>query len=205
MAILKNLAQATAIGTLVVASGVFNIVSAANLSEVPSGTYTVDPTHAYITFQYSHLGLSNPTLSFDDFTVDLNLDSQDPTKSMILVSIDPASIITGSPIFKEHLTGAEFFDVANNPEIVFQSTTIEAADDESFSVNGDLTIKGQSKPVTLNVTINAATSHPMTGKPVIGMDATGEILRSDYGLDKFVPHVSDGVTLNITAELNKVQ
>ncbi len=204
MAILNNLAKATAIGTLVVASGVLNIVSAADLSEVPSGTYTVDPTHAYITFQYSHLGLSNPTLSFDDFTVDLNLDSQDPTKSMILVSIDPASIITGSPIFKEHLTGEEFFDVSNNPEIVFQSTTIEAAGDDSYAVNGDLTIKGESKPVTLNVTINAAANHPMTGKPVIGMDATGEILRSDYGLDKFVPHVSDEVTLNITAELNKV-
>lgn len=205
MAILKNLAKATAIGTLVVASGVFNIVSAANLSEVPSGSYTVDPTHAYITFQYSHLGLSNPTLGFDDFTVELNLDSNDPTKSMVLVSIDPASIITGSAIFKEHLTGPDFFDVTNNPEITFQSTTIKATDDGTYAVNGELTIKGQSKPATLNVTINAAMNHPMTGQPVIGMGATGEVLRSDYGLDKFVPHVSDEMNLNITAELIKVQ
>ncbi len=205
MAILKNLAQTTAIGTLVVATGAFNIASAANLSEVPSGSYTVDPTHAYISFQYSHLGLSNPILSFDDFTVDLNLDSEDATKSMILVSIDPASILTGSAIFKDHLTGADWFDVANNPEIVFQSTTIEATGDDTYTVNGDLTIKGESKPVTLNVTVNAAMNHPMTGKPVIGIDATGELLRSDFGLDKFAPNVSDEVTLNISTELNKVQ
>ncbi len=202
---MNNLAKATAIGTLAFASGIFNFATAAGLSEVPSGSYTLDPTHAYITFQYSHLGLSNPTLGFDDFTVDLNLDSADPTKSMILVSIDPASIITGSAIFTEHLTGAEFFDVVNNPEITFQSTTIESTGDGTYSVNGDLTIKGESRPTTLNVTINAATNHPMTGKPVIGIGASGEILRSDYGLDKFVPHVSDEVSLNITAELNKVQ
>lgn len=205
MAIMSNLAKATAIGTLVVASGVSNIVSASSLAAVPSGSYSVDPTHAYITFQYSHLGLSNPTLGFDDFSVDLNLDSEDPTKSMILVSIDPASIITGSAIFKEHLTGEDFFDVSNNPEITFQSTTIEATGDDTYSVNGDLNIKGESRPTTLNVTINAAANHPVTGKPVIGMGATGEILRSDYGLDKFVPNVSDEVTLNITAELNKIQ
>ena len=205
MAILKNLAKTTAISTLVVASGVFNLVSAADLSVVPSGSYTVDPTHAFITFQYSHLGLSHPTLSFDDFTVDLNLDSDDATKSMILVSIDPASILTGSPIFKEHLTGEDWFDVANNPEIVFQSTTIEATGDSTYTVNGDLTIKGESKPVALDITVNAAMNHPITGKPVVGIDATGELLRSDFGLGKLAPNVSDEVSLNISAELNKVQ
>ncbi|ASJ72724.1 YceI family protein [Granulosicoccus antarcticus] len=205
MAILKNLAKATAITALLATSSLINIASAASLSDVPSGSYSVDPTHAFINLQYSHLGLSHPTLSFDDFTVDLNLDSEDPTKSMILVSIDPASVITGSAIFKDHLTSADWLDVAQFPEITFQSTTITANDDETYTVNGDLTVKGEIKPVTLNVTINAAMNHPMSGKPVVGIDATGELIRSDFGLGNYAPNVSDEMSLNITAELNKVQ
>jgi polyisoprenoid-binding protein YceI len=179
--------------------------AAADLSGVPSGSYTVDPTHSYINFQYSHLGLSNPTLSFDDFTIDLNLDSADPSKSMVTVSIDANSIVAGSELWKGHLVGDEFFDTANNPDIMFQSSSIEAEGDGAFKVMGDLTIKGQSKPMILNVTINAAMDHPMSGKPVIGLAASGEIIRSDFGLGKFAPNVSDEVALNISAELLKAE
>jgi polyisoprenoid-binding protein YceI len=170
---------------------------AADLSAIPSGSYVVDPTHAYINFSYSHLGLSSPTLGFDDFSIEINLDADDPTQSMLIVNIDPDSVIAGSEKWHEHLTGPDFFDVANNPEITFQSTSIEAADGDGYTVNGDLTIKGQSKPVSLDVTINAAMTHPMSGKPVIGLSATSTVLRSDFGLDKFAPNISDEVQLNI--------
>lgn len=184
------------VGATTLAGNVF----AADLSAVPSGKYSVDPTHAYINFQYSHLGLSNPTLSFDDFTMDLELDNADPTKSSVSVTIDANSIITGSDIWKDHITGKKFFDTANNPEITFTSTSIEA-DGDGYKVTGDLTIKGESKPATLMVTINNAMMHPMAGKPVIGLNATGEIMRSEWGLGANAPHISDEVTLNITAEL----
>lgn len=196
----KGLAQSVVLAT----AGLVGLAHA-DLGDVPSGSYTVDPTHAYITFQYSHLGLSNPSLSFDDFTIDLNLDSDDPTKSMILVTIDSGSILTGSAIFKEHLTGEDWFDAINHPEIIFQSNTITANDDGGYTVEGDLTIKENSQPVTLDVSINAAMNHPMTGKPVIGIDASGELLRSDFGLGKFAPNVGDEVKLSVTAELNKAQ
>lgn len=202
---LKTLAKTTTLAVLLATAGAFGNASAADLSAVPSGSYTLDPTHAFIDFTYSHLGLSNPTLSFDDFTIDLNLDSEDATKSMFLVKIDSASILTGSAIFKEHLTGGDWFDTTTYPEILFQSTTITAADDGSYTVVGDLTIKDVTKPVTLNVTINGAMDHPMTGKPVIGIGATGELLRSDFGLGAYAPNVGDEVQLNITAELNKAQ
>jgi len=180
-------------------------LNAADLSKVPSGTYNVDPTHAYINFQYSHLGLSNPTLSFDEFTVDLNLDNTDPTKSMVLVTIDPNSVVAGSEIWKDHITGEDFFDVANNPEITFQSSSIESAGDGAYKMMGDLTIKGEAQPVELNVTINAAMDHPMSGKPVIGLNASGELLRSNFGLGKFAPNVSDEVALTISAEMIKAE
>ncbi|MEE9320961.1 MAG: YceI family protein [Granulosicoccus sp.] len=189
------------------ATALFGTMSghAADLSAVPSGGYVVDPTHAFINFSYNHLGLSNPTLGFDDFSIDMNLDAEDPTKSMLSVNIDPDSVIAGSDKWHEHLTGPDFFDIANNPEITFQSTSIEAAADGRYKVNGDLTIKGQSKPVSLDVTINAAMMHPMSGKPVIGLSASTTVLRSDFGLDKFVPNISDEVQLNIQTELAKAE
>lgn len=187
----------------VLAAASMTAVQAADLSAVPSGAYAVDDTHAYINFSYNHLGLSNPTLSFDDFTVDLDLNNEDPTQSSISVSIDPASIITGSDIWKDHLTSADWFNVAAHPTITFESTTVEAAGDGAYKVMGDLTVKGESKPVSLNVTINAAMNHPMSGKPVIGLDASGEVLRSDFGLGNFAPNVSDEISLNISVEMLK--
>ena len=187
--------------TVLASIGTFNAVNAADLSAVPSGTYSVDPTHAYISFQYNHLGLSNPTLGFDDFTIDLNLDNTDPTKSSVSVTIDATSIITGSEKWKDQISGGDFFDIPNHPEITFQSTSIETAGDGAYKVMGDLTIKGQAKPVALNVTINAAMNHPMSGNPVIGLDASGNLLRSEFGMGKLAPMISDEVALSITAEL----
>jgi len=175
--------------------------NAADLSGVPSGLYTVDPTHAYITFSYNHLGMSNPVLSFDDFTVDLNLDNEDPTKSTVMVTIDANSIVAGSDKWRDHITGDKFFDTANHPEITFTSTSVEAARDGNYKVMGDLTIKGESKPVALDVTINAAMNHPMSGDPVIGLQATSELLRSEFGMTTALPHVSDEIALSVTAEL----
>lgn len=192
----------TVAATLVLSVGT---VGAADLSAVPSGTYESDPTHSYITFSYNHLGLSNPMLAFDDFTIELNLDNADPTKSMIMVNIDPSSVVAGSEIWKEHLTGADFFDVANNEDITFQSSSVEAAGDGAYKVDGDLTIKGQSVPVTLDVAINAATNHPMSGDPVIGLGGSAEVLRSDFGLDKYVPNISDEVSIQFTSEMVKAK
>ena len=77
----------------------------ADLKQVPSGNYAVDPSHAYITFQYNHLGLSNPSLSFVDFTIDMNLNSEDPTKTTVAVEIKAGSLVTGSAIWTDHISG----------------------------------------------------------------------------------------------------
>ena len=181
------------------------ITSAADLADVPAGKYTVDPTHAYINFSYSHLGLSNPTLSFSDFTIDLDLDNADPTNSSVAVTIDVASIITGSDIFNQHINGEKWLDSAAHPEITFNSTAIEAGRDGVYTVTGDLTVKGVTKPTKLAVTINGAMNHPMSGKPVIGIQATSDLLRSDFGVGAFAPNVGDELALNVTAELLKAE
>ena len=199
---ISSISATLLVGALLTA-GSMAAVQAADLSAVPAGKYTLDPTHAYINFSYNHLGLSNPTLSFDEFTVDLDLNNEDPAQSSISVSIDVASVVTGSEIWKDHLTGDKWFDVAAHPTITFESTAVEAAGDGAYKVMGDLTIKGESKPVSLDVAINGAMNHPMSGDPVIGLDASAEVLRSEFGMGGAAPAVSDEVDLNISVEMLK--
>ncbi|MFT6308596.1 MAG: polyisoprenoid-binding protein YceI [Halioglobus sp.] len=80
---------------------------------------------------------------------------------------------------------------------------MEAAGDDMYTVMGNVTVKGITKLLTLDVKINAAMNHPMSGKPVIGLDATGNLLRSDFGLGKFAPNISDEIALSISVEMNK--
>lgn len=176
-------------------------VSAADLSGVPAGTYQVDPTHAYIQFQYNHLGLSNPTIGFDEFSMSLELDNENPENSKVALDIVTDSVQTGSDIWHDHITGEKWFDAANNPNITFSSTSITANDNGTYNVTGDLTIKNETHPVSLEVTINGAMMHPMSGKPVVGVTAYGGLKRSQWGLGANAPFVSDEVKLEVQAEL----
>ena len=179
--------------------------SAVDLSGVPSGVYELDPTHAYLTFTYDHLGFSEPRIAFDDFTIDLNLDAEDPTRSTVEVTIAADSVVAGSETWREGLTGDEFFDVSNYPDITFRSTNVAAGEEGRLVVDGELTIKDRSAPVTLDVTINQAMPNPRSGEPTVGLAAAAQLMRSDYGFDVGVPLVSDEIELEVAAELIKVQ
>jgi polyisoprenoid-binding protein YceI len=178
-------------------------VSAADLSAVPSGSYQVDPTHAYIRFQYNHLGLSNPILGFEKFSLSMDLDTENPTNTTVALDIETESVQTGSDIWHDHITGEKWFDADNNPNITFNSTEVTANDDGTYNVTGDLNIKGEIHPVTLQVTVNGATMHPMANKPVVGITGYGGLMRSQWGLGANAPFVSDEVKLEVQAELFK--
>lgn len=194
------------LSTLLLTSAIFTgSATAADLTAVPSGKYFVDTTHAYINFQYNHLGLSNPVLQFDEFKVAMDLDNADPTKSKVDVEITTDSVDTGSEIFHQHLTGPKWFDAANNPTITFGSSELTANADGTYNLTGDLTIKEVTKPVMLQVTVNAAMMHPMSKKPVVGITAVGGLKRSDWGLGANAPFISDEVKLEIQAEMVAAQ
>ncbi len=167
----------------------------------PSGNYGLDKTHAYITVTYSHLGFSNPHLGFNDFDVKLALDANEPQNSSFAVTIDAASVDSRVAEFDEHLVGERFFDVANHPKIVFTSTAITMTSDATATIVGDLTIKGITKPVTLEATLNKAAMHPMLKRPTLGVSAVGELRRSDWDLGYAVPMVTDEVQLYLSVEL----
>jgi polyisoprenoid-binding protein YceI len=180
-------------------------LSGADLTAVPSGTYHQDDQHAYVVFSYTHLGFSRPQVRFDDFDVTLSLDSEDPKASKIAVDINVSSVDSGVEVFDGHLLGAEYFDLASHPTITFESTGIEKTGENSYDVSGELTIRGKSVPVTLATRINGAGLHPLKEVPAVGVSATGTVQRSDWGLDEYVPMVSDEVTLTIEVELVRAE
>lgn len=177
------------------------LAATADLSEVPSGKYTLDSSHGYITFTYNHLGFSNPRVGFNRFDVALDLDTANPANSEVGVTIDATSIDSRVAEFNEHLNGADFFNTAEYPTITFQSTKVEATGGNTFEVTGDLTILGTTKPVTLTTTINKAGNHPLRNVPTVGVSASTKLLRSEWGLGAYVPAVSDEVELSIEVEL----
>lgn len=167
---------------------------------IASGTYKIDPTHTMVLAQWNHMGFSNPTANFDDASGAITWDAANPSASKVEVTLPLSGLRAFSDEFNKHLAGADFFEVAKFPEARFVSTSVTANGVNRYNVGGDLTIKGITKPVTLDVTVNGAGPHPMAKKPAVGFDATARIKRSDFGLGMYAPAVSDEVTLRITTE-----
>ena len=121
------------------------------------------------------------------------------------ITIDVATIDSTVPELDEDLKSARFFDVENHPEITFKSTAYEQSSEDTGRLIGDLSVRGITKPVTLDVKINSAAMNRMSRKEMLGVSATGTINRSDYGLDTLLPMVSDEVSLDIQLEFEKVR
>ncbi|PTN56251.1 YceI family protein [Stenotrophomonas panacihumi] len=165
-----------------------------------SGTYKLDPSHTDVLVQWNHMGFSNPTAHFGNADGTLVFDAADPTKSSVQVTLPLSGLNSFTAKFDEHLKSADFFDAAKFPTATFKSTKVEAAGTNKFTVTGDLTIKDQTKPVVLDVTLNGAGDHPMMKVPAVGFDATTTIKRSDFGVGAYAPAVSDEVKIRITTE-----
>ncbi len=163
-------------------------------------TYKIDPNHTDVVARWSHFGFSHPIANFLQADGTLVYDAAKPTASRVEVTLPLAGLDAQVPDLTEHLRSADFFDAAQFPNATFKSTSVKAAGKGKLIVVGDLTIKGVTKPVTLNVTFNKAGVHPLGKREAIGFDATATVKRSEFGLGAYVPNVSDEVTLTITTE-----
>jgi polyisoprenoid-binding protein YceI len=188
----------TALATSLLA---FAINVQADLSDVPSGEYEIDKNHAYVSFTYSHIGFSTPHVGFRKFDANLTLDSENPENSQLEVLIDTTSVDSRVDEFNGHLRGSNFFDTDNHPQATFSSTSIESTGEDTFNVTGDLTIKGMTKSVTLEATLNKAAMHPMRNVPTVGFSAETTVSRSDFGMARGVPNIGDEVTIYVTVEM----
>lgn len=165
-------------------------------------TYTMDGTHTFPRFEYSHFGYSTQLSRFDKTTGTVTLDKAAKTGS-VDVTIDATSVNTGYPLFNQHIQGEDFFDTAKYPTITYKSTKVNFEGDKPASVEGNLTIKGVTKPVTLTVTSFHCMPHPMLKKDACGANATATIKRSEFNAGKYAPYVGDDVKLTIAVEAIK--
>ncbi len=165
-------------------------------------TFNVEPTHTYPRFEYSHFGYSNQQQRFDKTSGKIVIDRAAKTGS-VDVSIDTTSVNTGYALFNQHIQAEDYFDTARYPAITFKSTKVKFEGDKPVAVEGNLTIKGVTKPVTLTVSSFHSMPHPMLKKDAIGANATTKVKRSEFNMGKNVPYVSDEVTLTIAVEAIK--
>lgn len=174
-------------------------VRAAGLS-IPSGDYAVDKTHAYITFSYLHQGLSYPLLRATRVDGELHLDAESLANSRANVAIAADSIRTNTGYFDKELASPKFFNAGKFPHITYATSRYEPLTDMTGRLHGYVTIRGITRPMSLDVTINGAMAHPMSKKPVIGVSASGSLRRSEFELDRFIPAVADEVQVSIEVE-----
>ena len=165
-------------------------------------TFNIDPTHTAPRFEYSHFGYSNQQHRFDKTSGKIVLDRAAKTGS-VDVMIDAKSVNTGYALFNGHIQGEDFFSTEKYPTITFKSTAVKFDGDKPVAIDGNLTIKGVTKPVTLAVTSFHMMPHPMLKKDAIGANATANLKRSEFNMGKNVPYVSDEVSLSIAVEAIK--
>lgn len=162
-------------------------------------TYGVDGSHTFPRFSYAHFGYSTQLSSFKNTSGKVVFDADAKTGS-VDITIDMKAVNTGFDVFDGHLQGEDFFDTAKFPTATFKSTKVVFEGDKPKSVEGNLTIKGVTKPVTLTVTGFQAMPHPMMKKPAIGANAFTNIKRSEFNAGKYVPYVGDEVRIDIALE-----
>ncbi len=165
-------------------------------------TYVMDGSHTFPRFSYSHFGYSTQLSHFDKTSGKIVIDKAAKSGS-VEVTIDMKSVNTGSALFNGHIQGEDFLDTAKFPTATYKSTKVNFDGDKVVSVDGNLTIKGVTKPVTLSVTSFQCMPHPMLKKDACGANATAVIKRSEFNAGKYAPYVGDDVTLTIAVEAIK--
>jgi polyisoprenoid-binding protein YceI len=170
--------------------------------------WSIDPMHSEVQFKVKHLVISTVSGFFKSFEGTVETDGDDFENANISFSLDIDSIDTNQTQRDEHLKGAEFFDAATYPKITFKSTSLTKTDDDEYELKGNLTIKDQTKPVSLNVEYGGSTAD-FYGNTKAGFEITGKINRKEFGLtwdgvtEAGSVVVGEDIKLTINAQLTK--
>jgi polyisoprenoid-binding protein YceI len=180
----------------------------------PSGEYALDPNHSTVTVRAQRFGLANYTLRFNKVSGTLNFNAENPAQSTIQASVDVTSLdtpYTGDRDFDAELQNSSWLDSASFATATFTSTSVEQTGPNTARVTGDLTLRGQTHPISLEATYDGSHSpHPMGFQmSSIGFSARGTFQRSQFGVNELQPStggndgVSDAVELIIEAEFTR--
>ena len=178
------------------------LFGAASTASHAAETYVIDPNHTQVRFGYSHFGFANIVGMFTGVTGTIVYDTDSPEKSTVEAVIPIQNVHTGVSDLEDHLRSADFFEVERYPQATFKSTAVEKTGEHSLRVQGELNVKGMTHAVSLDVTIHAMRKHLATGRAALGLDAHTTLVRTELGVGKYAPNVSDQVDLQITVEAN---
>lgn len=167
-------------------------------------SYTIDSRHTWPVFEVNHLGFSTQRGRFNKSSGKVTLDTAAKKGSVELV-IETASIDMGFDKWNEHMKSEDFFNVAKFPEIRFVSDKLVFDGDKVVAAEGSFTMLGVTKPLTLTVSNFRCAPHPMVKKPACGADVTATLKRSEFGMTKYLPGVSDEVRISSPVEAIKDQ
>ena len=187
------LVAAYSLGSSAVAQG----VSSTDPTAVKAGTYKVESYHTQISFSISHFGFTDYSGFFSGASGSLQLQPASLTASKLEVSVPVASVLTTVPQLDKELKGEQWFDTAKYPNATFTSTQVRATGKDTAEIDGDLTLHGVTKPVTLAAHLVGSGVNPLDKSFTVGFEATGVIKRSDFGVKQYVPLVGDDVRLTI--------
>jgi len=182
------------------------LVSIAAMTAAPAfaapESYSIDPKHTLPSFEINHLGFSTQRGRFNTTSGKITLD-REAKRGSVLVNIETASVDTGVAKLEEHLRAEDFFNVAQYPTMTFKSNNLKFNGEVPVAAEGELTLLGVTKPVTLAITAFKCAPHPIAKKEACGADATTTIKRSDFGMKYALPAVGDEVKLVINVEAFK--
>jgi polyisoprenoid-binding protein YceI len=159
---------------------------------IPTGTWTVDPAHSKVGFGVKHMGIATVRGEFTDFAGTLEI-GEDLSSAKVYGTVKTQSVDTNEPQRDDHLRSPDFFDAAQFPELRFESTSIEALDDEEFRITGQLTIHGVTNEIVLHAEFQGTDVDPW-GNERVGLEVTGQLSRDDYGM-KFNQALGSGNVL----------
>ena len=177
--------------------------------ELPApGTWVIDPLHTSLGFEARHAAVTRMRGRFRSSSGHFTI-AERPEDSSVEITIDAASIDTIHPTADEHLRGEGFLDVEHHPELTFRSTSVRHVGGDRWEVTGDLTIRGITKPITLDAILNGVVAMSYGPKAKLGFTATGTFDRRDYGMEMNIPLPGGGVvvgnevrlTLDVEADL----
>jgi polyisoprenoid-binding protein YceI len=166
-------------------------------------TYHLEKTHVDLLFTINHAGFTEKHGSFRDLDATLEYDPSNPANDRVTVTVKTDSLDTANAARDADVKGEKFLDVAKYPEMRFVSTKVTREPDQSLRIDGELTLHGVTKPVTLHAKLNKAAPNPFDKRPTLGFSATGLLKRSDFGIATYIPVIGDAITLTIDAEFNR--
>ena len=163
-------------------------------------TYTFDTVHSRVTFYVNHLGFSNSVGEFKLADGTFSFDNDNWANSKVTVKLPVQSLELGTSEWNGHIQGKDWLDLSQYPDITFQSTKVEKTDASHGKLSGNLTIRGVTKPITLNLTLNKVGEHFLRKTQAAGFTATGTVKRSEFGVVAYAGAIGEDVDLRIEVE-----